>query len=143
MARFRFKALIRKVLLNAHWLIQVEEAQLGENIKRNVNIIWRKKGKEGLLTINELKIVNTKLEERTQEQTELLRKAFMKLSCFEKYHAKTKMQVMDCCHFQCVSKGRTILKEGHRPIACYFILYGEIEVTKMFWDKVKLNFDTQ
>lgn len=51
LARLRFKSLIRKTIINNHWLSELEDQRLGDNVKRNVSIIMKRKGEKGLLSI--------------------------------------------------------------------------------------------
>lgn len=42
-------------------------------------------------------------------------------------------------HFQFFERGRVLLKEGHHPSAMYFILSGEVVISKWMYDQVVLN----
>lgn len=61
LAKFRFKSLVRKVICNARWLNELEEQKLGDNVKRNVAIILRRKGYKSILSIKVLYFFNTKI----------------------------------------------------------------------------------
>ncbi len=51
LAKFRFKSLCRKVIVNAYWLSAIEDTTLGSNPRRNINILVRRSGKKGILTL--------------------------------------------------------------------------------------------
>lgn len=42
---------MRKVMINRYWLSELEDLTLGDNVKRNVEILMRKKGVKGILNI--------------------------------------------------------------------------------------------
>lgn len=51
LAKFRFKSLVRKVAINVFWLSELDDVTIGDNAKRNIQVIIRKKGQKGILTI--------------------------------------------------------------------------------------------
>lgn len=51
LARMRFKSLVCKVIFNIHWITELEDSTLGDNVKRNVEILMRKKGVKGILNL--------------------------------------------------------------------------------------------
>lgn len=84
--RLRFKILLRKVLLNSTWITELEEKKIGLNAKKNIAIITRgTKEQSSILTIVEKRIIHIPFEERTEEQQEILNKAFEKLPCLQQY----------------------------------------------------------
>lgn len=81
LAKFRFKSLVRKVLANRVWLSEIEETQLGDNVRRNVAIIVRRKGVKGILTLEEKTLLNTRMEYRTDDQKRRIVSIVASLAC--------------------------------------------------------------
>lgn len=81
LAKFRFKSLVRKVLANRVWLSEIEETQLGDNVRRNVAIIVRRKGIKGILTLEEKRLLNTRVEYRTDAQKRAIVMIVASLAC--------------------------------------------------------------
>lgn len=51
-AKLRFRALVRFVMKNYEWLVDDEGEELGENVRRNIHLLTRKKDKQkSLLTL--------------------------------------------------------------------------------------------
>lgn len=84
LARYRFRAIIRKAQLNAYWLRELEDATLGENVAKNITIILnRSTEKRSVLTIHDKTILKKKAHERTKEERTHLTKLFDELPCFK------------------------------------------------------------
>lgn len=85
-ARYRFRALIRKVYLNSLWLSELEDFKLTDDAQKNITIILRRSAQQrGMLTIHDKRILNKKHEERSEEERNELLKLFDELSCFKNY----------------------------------------------------------
>lgn len=81
-ARYRFRALIRKARLNAHWLSELEDLTLGENVAKNITIILnRSQQKRGVLTIHDKATLRKPPAERTKGEIEHLTMLFDELPC--------------------------------------------------------------
>ncbi|XP_058811524.1 cAMP-dependent protein kinase type I-alpha regulatory subunit-like [Topomyia yanbarensis] len=135
-ARFRFKALVRLVICNNYWLSDIDEQEIGENARRNIALIVRRKGKKGLLTLLEKAILNQRAEDRTQEQILKLNEVFRKLECLSHFPVKVREQLAACARYLYYSAGRTIIRQGQQPLAVYFVLDGEITVSRLQWDPI-------
>ncbi|XP_037048079.1 uncharacterized protein LOC119082622 [Bradysia coprophila] len=130
LAKFRFKTLCRKVIVNAYWLSAIEDVTLGSNPRRNINIIVRRSGRKGILTLREKSIFNKPNQDRTTAEKEQLTAVIHSLKCFETIPETFRGHLMEICHFLYCNAGRVILREGHHPSALYFILDGEVNVSK-------------
>ncbi|KAG4079286.1 hypothetical protein HA402_007978 [Bradysia odoriphaga] len=130
LAKFRFKTLCRKVIVNAYWLSAIEDVTLGSNPRRNINIIVRRSGRKGILTLKEKSIFNKPNEDRTTAEKAQLTAVIHLLKCFETIPESFRGHLMEICNFLYCNAGRVILREGHHPSALYFILDGEVNVSK-------------
>lgn len=85
LARFRFRSLVRKVIANLQWLSELEETTMGDNVRRNVAIIVRRKGVKGILTLGEKAMLNTPMQYRTDAQRRAIVMILASLKCFDNY----------------------------------------------------------
>lgn len=93
-ARLNFKSLIRKVILNNYWLSELENQVIGENVKRNVQIITRRREtKWSLLSIVDKTILNIPAHERTNEQKRHLVPLFLDLPCLSRFSPVSFLQL--------------------------------------------------
>jgi hypothetical protein len=118
--RLRFKILLRKVILNSAWIFELDEKKIGLNAKKNIAILTRPtKEKSSYLTIVEKRIIHTPLEKRTDEQKEVLNKAFQVLPCLQQFTPLVRSRLADVAEFQYFPADKTILKEGHPAAAMW------------------------
>lgn len=86
LARMHFKSLVRRVIFNNYWLSELENQTLGDNVKRNIAIITRRRETKGsLLSILEKSILNVPAHERTNEQKRKLVPVLLELSCLARF----------------------------------------------------------
>lgn len=85
LARFRFRSLVRKVIANQAWLSEIDEGGFGDNVRKNVAIIVRRKGVKGILTLEEKAMLNTPVQYRTDEQRKAIVLIIAALKCFDNY----------------------------------------------------------
>lgn len=73
-------------MANRYWLEDVGDEELGEDVKKNVLLLLKKrKQQKSLLTIYEKSILNKPAGERTQEDKQHLFRVIGGLKCFRKY----------------------------------------------------------
>ncbi|GJQ81454.1 hypothetical protein Trydic_g14611 [Trypoxylus dichotomus] len=135
-ARRRFKALVRLVIANRHWLEDVEDEHLSENVKKNVQLLTKKKAKKGLLTLQQKALLNKPAEYRTEEEKILLNKIIGGLKCFRKYPEHVKLQLAGATYFVYYGPQRVIVRQNHIAHALYFIISGEVAVSITTYDPV-------
>jgi hypothetical protein len=80
MARNKFRWAMNRMYANRSWMFEIDEP-IGENAKRNVAIIMKRKKRQGGLTLPEKLILNRNFENRTREEILKLEKAFDQLPC--------------------------------------------------------------
>ncbi|XP_065090453.1 uncharacterized protein LOC135711513 [Ochlerotatus camptorhynchus] len=136
LARFRFRSLVRMVICNNYWLSEIEDQEFGDNARRNIAIIVRRKSRKGLLSILEKIILNQPVRNRTEEQKAKLAGVFRKMKCFSRFSLAAREQLANYARFHYYSAGRTVLREGNEAFAVYFVLNGEITVSRLQWDPV-------
>uniref|UniRef100_A0A1B0FQQ6 Cyclic nucleotide-binding domain-containing protein n=1 Tax=Glossina morsitans morsitans TaxID=37546 RepID=A0A1B0FQQ6_GLOMM len=135
-ARTRFRNLIRSVALNRIWLVDTGDQKLSLNVKKNVNMLVRPPRKIGLLTMAEKSLMRIHYSLRTIEERKNLVTLVANLTCFAKITPKARARLCKVIKFMVIGEGRTLIKEGDPPTLVYFILTGEVEVSKKFYDHV-------
>ncbi|KAK9694810.1 Cyclic nucleotide-binding domain [Popillia japonica] len=135
-ARRRFKAIVRLVIANKPWLEDIEDEQLTENVKRNVQLLIKKRAKKGLLTLQQKSILCKPAAARTEAERLLLYRIIGGLKCFRKYPENVKMQLAAVSYFLYYGSNRTIVRQNHEAHALYFLLGGEVIVSISTWDPV-------
>ncbi|KAI4471223.1 hypothetical protein MML48_1g07606 [Holotrichia oblita] len=135
-ARRRFKAVVHLVIANRRWLEDDQDEQLSRNVKRNVQLLTRKKAKKGLLTLQQKAILCKPAECRTEEEKILLNRIIGGLKCFRKYPEHVKMQLAGVTYFMYFGPNRMIVRQSHEAHALYFLLTGEVAVSITTYDPV-------
>ncbi|KNC22172.1 hypothetical protein FF38_01846, partial [Lucilia cuprina] len=137
MARSRFRSLIRSVVLNRIWLVDAAEQKLSLNVKKNIAMLVRTQRKIGLLTMAEKSLIRTHHTIRTVDERKQLVSLMSGLNCFNKIPPKVRARLAKCVKFMVIGPGRILIKEGDWPMMVYFILTGEVEVTKFVFDHIQ------
>ncbi|XP_037828540.1 uncharacterized protein LOC119616274 isoform X2 [Lucilia sericata] len=137
MARSRFRSLIRSVSLNRIWLVDAAEQKLSLNVKKNIAMLVRTQRKIGLLTMAEKSLIRTHHAIRTVDERKQLVSLMSGLNCFNKIPPKVRARLAKCVKFMVIGPGRTLIKEGDWPMMVYFILTGEVEVSKNVFDHIQ------
>ncbi|XP_058065439.1 cyclic nucleotide-binding domain-containing protein 2-like [Anopheles bellator] len=140
LARFRFRRLVHVVIFNRHWIAEIEDQDIGNNVHRNVAIIERRLTRKGTLTIIDKRILNSRPEERTEDHRRTLRTVLRKLECMRDFSKHQLDELAGCVAFQYLEPGRVILREGHEPVSVYFVADGEVTVSRRQWDWVSRAF---
>lgn len=68
LVRYKFKALARKAQLNSYWLTQLDDVDLSENVPTISAIRLKRKGKRGVLTLQDKTLLRKPPAERTEEE---------------------------------------------------------------------------
>lgn len=113
--------------------------------------------KTNYLSIVYKRILKTDPQKRTKIERKNLETLFEFLPCFQYYSPVNgiidkfncfieviylqlmRRKLTNITHFQFFERGRVLLKEGHYPSAMYFILSGEVVISKWIYSQVILN----
>lgn len=135
-ARRKFRALVRLIIANLSWLQELEDEKLGENVKKNIQVLTRKKGKKSLLTLRDKAVLNKPQDQRTEAEKNHLRRIIGNLKCFRRYPPEVKSQLPGIMYFNYFGPNRVIVKQDYEPLNLYVILTGEVVVSQTFYDKL-------
>lgn len=89
-----------------------------------------------LFKIQEKAIMNQEAADRTPAQRAQLCTIFEKLDCLARFPPEVREELASCARYQYLGPGRMVLREGHEAHAVYFVLNGEITVSRLWWDPV-------
>ncbi|KAH8308637.1 hypothetical protein KR044_003699 [Drosophila immigrans] len=135
-ARQRFKKLIRIALANTLWITEVEEGGITLNVRKNVAMLVRKKHKTGILTMAQKGLLATAPHTRTIEERKMLCVIVAGLGSFVQVPPKIRARLVPYLRFMQVASGRVLMKEGDVGICVYFVVSGEIEMSRKVLNKV-------
>ncbi|XP_037726788.1 uncharacterized protein LOC119557862 [Drosophila subpulchrella] len=143
-AKNRFKKLVRTVILNMQWLNEAtEETGISLNVKKNVAMLVRQKRKVGMMTMAEKSLLRTPHSTRTVEDRKKLCNIVANLACFSKFTPKVRARLVPHVKFMAVTPGRVIMKEGDFPVTIYFLIAGEVEMSRNIFNKATKTYELQ
>ncbi|KAM7360315.1 uncharacterized protein ACRADG_004761 isoform 2-T2 [Cochliomyia hominivorax] len=140
MARLRFRNIIRSVSINRIWLEDAGEQKFSLNVKKNIAMLVRPKRKIGILTMAEKSLIRTHHTLRTTEDRKKLVTLMANLNCFNNFPPKIRARLSKCVKFMVLNAGRKLIQEGNLPLMLYFVLTGEVEVSKRIFDHVQNSY---
>ncbi|XP_054725388.1 uncharacterized protein LOC129235526 isoform X1 [Anastrepha obliqua] len=140
-ARLRLKNVIRSVMINRIWLVDVSEQKLSLNVKKNIAMLIRPQHKVGILTMAEKMLLRTHPNLRSIDDRKKLVNLIASLTCFSRIPPKVRARLVPVIKFMFLGPGRKIIKEGDPPSSVYFILSGEVELYRRVYDRTKNAFE--
>uniref|UniRef100_W8BHV8 Cyclic nucleotide-binding domain-containing protein 2 n=1 Tax=Ceratitis capitata TaxID=7213 RepID=W8BHV8_CERCA len=126
----RFKQLARSALINQQWLSELAEQQ------RTKVAVHRPKV-TGILTNNEKNLLRKFSGFRTDSERLSLVNLMANLIVFSQIPPKLRARLAPYAYFIIIDPKRKIIEEGRQPATVYFVLNGDIAVTKKEWSSVK------
>uniref|UniRef100_A0A1A9WPS4 Cyclic nucleotide-binding domain-containing protein n=1 Tax=Glossina brevipalpis TaxID=37001 RepID=A0A1A9WPS4_9MUSC len=136
MARLRFKNLIHSVAWNRIWLMDTGDQKLSLNAKKNITLLVRPPRKIGLLTLMEKSLIRIHYSLRSVEERKRLVTLVGKLNCFSKISPKTRARLCKVIKFMVIGEKRMLIREGDPATLVYFVLTGEVEVSKQHYNNL-------
>ncbi|RZB89863.1 cNMP binding domain containing protein [Asbolus verrucosus] len=135
-ARRKFRAIVKLIIANLNWLQEIEDEKLGDNVKKNIMVLTRKKGKKSILTLQDKSLLNKPLHLRTEEEKAHLRKILGNIKYFRRYPSSIKDELPSIMLFNFFGPNRVILRQNYEPENFYIILTGEVLVSRMYYDRL-------
>ncbi|OAD52387.1 hypothetical protein WN48_01786, partial [Eufriesea mexicana] len=133
---YLFRAAVRLVLEYIEWLIEeslVEE--ISDDITINIRKAQEKKVEKKALTIQDRSVLLTRLEDRTPEDRKYIYELFTKFRVFKKYSERLREILAGVCLYQYLRPGRVIVRQGREAENLYFIISGEVSVSRVVTDR--------
>ncbi|XP_063687372.1 uncharacterized protein LOC134820726 isoform X2 [Bolinopsis microptera] len=138
--RFRFRSIMRKVLLLVRWELKSEEFRRNLTKKRGgrrISILddpdrERALTERGLSDRRPTRMIRLALTvqpgKRTTEMLDLIRPYINRLKCCETLNGKVRSQLPNIVEYECLDKGRFIVKQGDAGESYYLIVSGTVDV---------------
>ncbi|XP_034118719.1 uncharacterized protein LOC117577871 [Drosophila albomicans] len=142
-ARMRFKKLIRIALANTLWITEVDDGGFTLNVRKNVAMMVRKKHKTGILTMAQKGLLATAHHKRTIEERKKLCLIVAGLGSFAQVPPKIRARLVPHLRFMQIAAGRVLMKEGDVAICVYFVVSGDIEMSRKVWNKVTRKMESK
>ncbi|KAL2716303.1 cAMP-dependent protein kinase regulatory subunit-like [Vespula squamosa] len=138
--RNMFRAIVRLVLEFMEWLSEefvIEEISddIEINIKMTKKLIQKKIDKKAL-TSKDRSILLINPLERSSSDKIYIYELFNKLRVFQKYPEEHRKLLTAVCIYQYIPRGRVIVRQGHKSWNLYFILDGEVSLSRVVTDNI-------
>ncbi|KAF7405078.1 hypothetical protein HZH66_003984 [Vespula vulgaris] len=138
--RNMFRAIVRLVLEFIEWLteeIMVEEItdDVAISIKMTSKLIEKKVDKK-VLTLQDRSILLTNPFERSSSDRTYIYELFKKLQIFRKYPEEHRKLLTSECLYQYLPRNRVIVRQGHKAWNLYFIINGEVNLSRVVTDNI-------
>ncbi|XP_061934225.1 uncharacterized protein LOC107994723 isoform X2 [Apis cerana] len=133
---YLFRAAVRLVLEYIEWLVEepvIEE--VSDDIAINIRRAEQKRLEKKMLTLQDRSYLLTRPENRAKEDRRYVYELFKKFRVFVKYPERLREVLAGVCYYQYLRAGRVIVRQGHKPRNQYFIINGEVSVTKTIIDR--------
>ncbi|XP_046489030.1 cyclic nucleotide-binding domain-containing protein 2 [Neodiprion pinetum] len=137
--RYRFRAVTRLVLEYMEWIqeVPVFEEFVGDDITKNVKMAQRKRVPERKkLTIKDRSVLLTNIPGRSKENRAYLAVLMRNLQPYKKYPESMWDQIAGVTGYQYFGSERVLVRQGHMPQMLYYIVRGEVKVSKIAEDNV-------
>lgn len=124
----QFKQIVRAAIANRYWLEDMGDEQYGEDVKKNILLLLRRKKGKKLLTLEQKGLLCKRAEYRTKEEINEIFHVIGGFKCFRMYPPHVKQKLAGVTYFQYFEPGRVIVRQNQRASSLYFILTGEVSV---------------
>ncbi|XP_033203949.2 uncharacterized protein LOC117164761 [Bombus vancouverensis nearcticus] len=133
---YLFRAAVRLVLEYIEWLTEksvVEE--VSDDITINIRKAQEKKHEKKALTLEDRSYLLTRPEDRSSDDRKYIYELFKKFRVFKKYPEHLREILAGVCFYQYLRPDRVIVRQGREAENLYFIISGEVGVSKIVVDR--------
>lgn len=81
-----------------------------------------------IMTIHAKLLLYKEPQQRSKQDRAIILGYLNRMACFNKFSVFTKRQLASKIRYNCYDKGEVLFKEGARPIYCYFLLSGSVQL---------------
>ncbi|XP_029053416.1 uncharacterized protein LOC114880996 isoform X1 [Osmia bicornis bicornis] len=131
-----FRSAIRRILIYMKWLTEepvVEE--ISDDVAINIKRAQAKKVEKKALTLEDRSILLTNPHDRTLVERTYIFELFKKFGVFKKYPERLQEILAGVCFYQYLSPGRIIVRQDRPAENLYFIVSGEVSLSKVVTDR--------
>ncbi|XP_076660967.1 uncharacterized protein LOC143364561 [Halictus rubicundus] len=133
---YLFRASARLVLEYIDWL--TEEAvveEISDDVAVNIRMAQQKKVEKKGLSLEDRSVLLTRPEERTAVEKTYIYELFKKFRAFRKYPEDLRESIARLCLYQYLKPGRVIVRQGREAENLYFIITGEVSLSRVVIDR--------
>ncbi|CAK9796531.1 Cyclic nucleotide-binding domain-containing protein 2 [Anthophora plagiata] len=133
---YLFRAIVRLILEYIEWLTEVPVVEeISDDVAVNIRMAQQKKVEKLELTLQDRSVLLTKTEERSSEDRKYIYELFNKFQVFRKYPDRLREILAGVCFYQYLRPGRVIVRQDRVAENLYFILNGEVSLSKIVTDR--------
>ncbi|XP_012063936.1 PREDICTED: uncharacterized protein LOC105627259 [Atta cephalotes] len=134
--RYLFRSAVRRVLEYMEWITEEEIIEeISDDVTINIRMAQqRDKIEKKLLTLKDRSILLVKPTERSSADKVYIYDLMTKFHAFTKYSEDLRKDLAAACFYQYLSSDRVIVRQGHKARNLYFILNGEVNLSKVVID---------
>ncbi|XP_015177482.1 PREDICTED: uncharacterized protein LOC107066930 [Polistes dominula] len=133
--RYLFRAAARLVLEFLEWLTQEPVIEdVSDDVAAILKLTQEKKVEKKPLTLEDRSILLINPIERSSSDKTYICELFKKLRAFKKYPEEQRESLADVCVYQYLPRDRVIVRQGNKAENLYFIINGEVNLTRVVTD---------
>ncbi|XP_076277246.1 uncharacterized protein LOC143207530 isoform X2 [Lasioglossum baleicum] len=133
---YLFRAIARLVLEYIDWLTEEEVVEeISDDVAVNIRMAQQKKVEKRGLSLEDRSMLLTRPAERTSVETTYIYELFKKFRAFRKYPEDLRASIAKLCLYQYLKPGRVIVRQGREAENLYFIINGEVSLSRVVVDR--------
>ncbi|KAL6448422.1 hypothetical protein ACFW04_000385 [Cataglyphis niger] len=133
--RYLFRSAVRRVIEYIEWITDTDE-EISDDITINIKLAEQKqKLEKKLLTLKDRSILLVHPVERSSMDKAYLFDLIKKFRVFSKHSEDLRKSLAAVCIYQYLSADRVIVRQGHKAKNLYFIMNGEVNLSKIVIDE--------
>ncbi|XP_043491458.1 cAMP-dependent protein kinase regulatory subunit-like [Polistes fuscatus] len=133
--RYLFRAAVRLVLEFMEWLTREPVIEdVSDDVAAILKLTREKKVEKKALTLEDRSILLINPIERSSSDKTHIYELFKKLRAFKKYPEEQRESLADVCFYQYLPRDRVIVRQGNKAENLYFIINGEVNLTRVVTD---------
>ncbi|XP_076749689.1 uncharacterized protein LOC143422711 isoform X2 [Xylocopa sonorina] len=133
---YLFRAIVRLILEYIEWLIEKPAVEdVSDDVAINIRMVQEKKIEKKALTLQDRSVLLTRPEERSSDDRKYIYELFKKFRVFIKYPERLREVLAGVCFYQYLRAGRVIVRQDRVAENLYFILNGEVSLSKKVTDR--------
>ncbi|XP_018340715.1 PREDICTED: uncharacterized protein LOC108747623 [Trachymyrmex septentrionalis] len=134
--RYLFRSAVRRVWEYMEWITAEEIIEeISDDVTINVRMIQQKgKIEKKLLTLKDRSILLVRPNERSSKDKAYIYDLITKFRAFTKHSENLRKNLADVCFYQYLPPNRVIVRQDHKAQNLYFIMNGEVSLSKVVID---------
>ncbi|KAG5312756.1 CNBD2 protein, partial [Acromyrmex insinuator] len=133
--RYLFRSAVRRVLEYMEWISEEQIEEISDDVTIDIRTAQQKREMEKkLLTLKDRSILLITASERSSADKAYIYDLITKFHAFTKHSEDLRENLAAVCFYQYLPSGRVIVRQGHKARNLYFIINGEINLSKVVID---------